>query len=154
MYVIQTSLMELDQRTPAEGEGRSVTSIASKAGAKHRRNKAFASFKGWKASTFVPRCCRACEPLLMSNPSAEISLVINSQRGAMLEMLYPDNRDLRRKICPMWYTVAWKQPLPCFNVDSSQLQEFRPWEVCVFRGKQRKKIACWSLQSARRRADF
>lgn len=106
MYVIQTSLMELDQRTPAEGEGRSVTSIAFKAGAKHRRNKAFSSFKGCKASTFVPHCCRACEPLLMSNPSAEISLVINSQGGAMLEMLYPDNRDLRRKICPMWYKVA------------------------------------------------
>ena len=106
MYVIRTSPMELDQRPPAEWEGRSVTSIAFKAGAKHRRNKAFAPFKGCKASTFIPCCCRACEPLLMSNPSTGMSLAINSQGGAVLEMLYPDNTDLHTKIFPMWYKVA------------------------------------------------
>lgn len=79
MYVIQTSLMELDQRAPAKGEGRSGTSIIFKAGIKHRRNKALAYLRGYRASAFMPCSCRARGPLLMSNPSAGISLAINSQ---------------------------------------------------------------------------
>lgn len=83
MGVIPASLMELDQRIPAEGEGRSVTSTAIKV--EEKQNLGF--FKSLQNHRLVS----------MSSPNPGISLAINSQGAAALEMLNLENTDLHRK---------------------------------------------------------
>lgn len=83
MDVIPASLMELNQRIPTEGEGRNVTSSTIKA--QEKQNLGFL------------KSLQNHRSLSMSSPNPGISLAINSQAAAALEMLNPENTDLHRK---------------------------------------------------------